>query len=170
MENEIWKQSPTLPNYEVSSIGRVRCIPHQANCLVNRTRTYGGKEWFGVWSKKDRRFILVHKGRTYKVARLVCEAFHGPAPDEKPKCLHRDENSRNNRQENLMWGTQRQNMNAPRFVSTKRFASQKLTPDDVRAIRRRGETERPADLAREFNVAACTISNIVARRMRKHVT
>lgn len=76
-------------------------------------RHYPGKPHFGVWEKQQGRFITMQRGKTYKVARLVCEAFHGPAPDDKPVCMHRDENAANNRAENLAWGTQKENLNAP---------------------------------------------------------
>jgi hypothetical protein len=74
---------------------------------------YGGEPHFGVWNKQDGRFIIMRKGQTYKVARLVCEAFHGPNPAGKPVCMHMDENAANNRANNLAWGTQSENLNAP---------------------------------------------------------
>ena len=41
--------------------------------------------------------------------RLVCEAFHGPAPEGKPYALHWDDNPRNNRADNLRWGSAAEN-------------------------------------------------------------
>lgn len=52
-----------------------------------------------------------------KVSRLVCEAFNGPAPEGKNVCMHIDENSRNNQPANLAWGTQKENLNAPKFIA-----------------------------------------------------
>ena len=80
-------------------------------------RTYGGKPWPGVWEPAEGRYILMYKGKTYRVARLVCEAFHGPPPLGKPFCLHDDEDSRNNKPGNLLWGTQKENLNAPGFLA-----------------------------------------------------
>ncbi len=60
---------------------------------------------------------MLYRGKTYKVARLVCEAFHGSAPSGKPVCMHLDEYSRNNRPDNLRWGTQKENLNAPGFLT-----------------------------------------------------
>jgi len=51
-----------------------------------------------------------------KIHRLVCEAFHGFAPFERAVVLHLDENALNNRPENLRWGTQKENMNMPKFI------------------------------------------------------
>lgn len=79
-------------------------------------RQYGGHAWVGTWDKSRRRFIFVFRGKTHRVAPLVCEAFHGPSPAGHV-CMHLDENSRNNRPENLAWGTQKQNLNAPGFLA-----------------------------------------------------
>jgi hypothetical protein len=69
-----------------------------------------------VWNKADGRFIIVYKGKTYKVARLICEAFNGDRPSQKSVCMHKDENAANNRPDNLEWGTQKENLNAPAFL------------------------------------------------------
>lgn len=77
---------------------------------------YGGKPWFGVWEKRQQRYILrctVLK-KTLKVARMVCEAFHGPPPPFRTYCLHIDEDGMNNRPGNLTWGTQLENLNHPK--------------------------------------------------------
>lgn len=44
------------------------------------------------------------------VHRLVCEAFHGPAPEGKPWALHRNGNPADNRPENLYWGSPSENV------------------------------------------------------------
>lgn len=93
--------------------------PYSAPMPGGGTRQYGGTPHFGVWNKKDHRFITVYKGKCYKVHQLVCEAFNGARPED-PKdgrtvCMHLDENSANNRADNLAWGTQKENLNAPGF-------------------------------------------------------
>lgn len=117
---EIWRVVPSAPHYLVSSEGRVMVAPYTADLPNGGQRQYGGQPHFGVWSKTDARFIAVYKGRTFKVARLVCEAFHGPQPDGSPIVMHKDENSANNRASNLEWGTQKENLNAPGFLEYKR--------------------------------------------------
>lgn len=76
----------------------------------------------GVWEPKQRRYTIIYKGKTYRVAKLICEAFHGPS--NGLYCLHIDENSRNNMPSNLKWGTQKENLNAPGFIEycKRRFA------------------------------------------------
>ena len=53
------------------------------------------------------------QGKTRRVARLVCEAFHGKPPFEGADTMHLDENSRNNCPTNLAWGTRQENLNFP---------------------------------------------------------
>ncbi len=49
---------------------------------------------------------------------MVCEAFHGPQPANKPIVMHLDEDSHNNKPGNLKWGTMKENMNAPGFIAS----------------------------------------------------
>ena len=115
LKPEIWKTVPSLPLAEVSNLGRVRAKPHMkklpkgGECLVKHEGS------FGVWDGK--RYVYCFRKKHYKVARLVCEAFNGSAPIGKNVCMHIDENSRNNRPENLKWGTQKENLNAPGFIA-----------------------------------------------------
>lgn len=88
--------------------------PYTGGLPNGGSRQYGGEPTFGQWD--GQRFIYTFRGRTHKVHRLVCEAFHGPAPAGL-LCLHADENARNNRPANLSWGTQKENLNAPGFLA-----------------------------------------------------
>lgn len=112
--SEIWRFVPSLPGVLASSEGRVMITPREAPLPRGGTRQYGGTPRFGQWDGD--RYIVVVRGRSYKVARLVCEAFHGAAPSGQRYCLHKDENSRNNKSSNLKWGTQKENLNAPGFL------------------------------------------------------
>jgi hypothetical protein len=111
---EIWRLIPSMPGLLASSRGRLMVAPYLGELPQGGTRQYGGYARKGCWDGD--RYIYVLKGKTYKVARLVCEAFHGPAPEGKNVCMHMDENSRNNAPSNLKWGTQKENLNAPGFL------------------------------------------------------
>jgi hypothetical protein len=115
-KGEIWRLVPSAPELMVSSNGRIMVVPHFAPGRGGKPRQYGGEPYFGVWSKQDARFIISFRGHSYKIARLVCEAFHGPAPFDGAVVMHIDENAANNRPSNLEWGTQKANLNAPGFI------------------------------------------------------
>ena len=116
LEGEIWRQCLSLPEYLASNYGRIMREEYRAQMPAGGERKYGGEPWFGVWEKRQRRYTFVFRGRTYRVAVMVCEAFHGPRPFEEAVCMHLDENPRNNRPDNLRWGTMKENMNAPGYI------------------------------------------------------
>lgn len=116
MRGEVWRIVPSLPKIMVSSEGRVMTVPTLGTMPHGGDKYYGGVPYFGVWSKSDARFIISVDGHTYKVARLVCEAFHGRCPGADGVVMHLDENAANNRAHNLKWGTQKENLNAPGFI------------------------------------------------------
>jgi hypothetical protein len=112
---ELWRLVPSVPGLLASSKGRVLVVPKFGTLPNGGQRQYGGIARKGSWDGE--RYIFQWQGKTYKVARLVCEAFHGAAPDGMNVCMHLDENSRNNVPGNLEWGTQKQNLNAPGFIA-----------------------------------------------------
>ena len=114
---EEWRVVPSLPQYTASSHGRIMREPHEGPMPRGGVRVYGGVPWYGFWERVEGRFTMMYRRRTYRVARLVCEAFHGPAPEDKTVCMHLDENASNNRPDNLRWGTQQENLNAPGFIN-----------------------------------------------------
>ena len=84
--------------YEVSDIGNVRRVGGTHNLKAT------GAGW-------KRSYLSLHLGRanTVYVHALVAEAFVGPRP-EGAVCRHLNGNSRDNRPENLAWGTQAENI------------------------------------------------------------
>jgi hypothetical protein len=117
MKGEIWRDVPSVPGILVSNEGRVMYAPHREPMPKGRgERSYGGQPTFGVWNKQDARFIVVTRGVTHKVHRLIAETFHGPPPFDDAVAMHIDENAANNRAANLRWGTQKENLNAEGFI------------------------------------------------------
>jgi len=113
---EVWKIIPSLPGIIASSHGRLMVVPYYGDLPQNRgQRQYGGEPTYGQWD--GARFIYPIESKTHKVARLICEAFHGPQPFPEAVVMHLDENSRNNKPKNLAWGTQKENMNAPGYIA-----------------------------------------------------
>jgi hypothetical protein len=72
---------------------------------------------------------------TLKVHRLVCEAFHGPAPFDRAVVLHINEDAHDNRPENLKWGTQKENLNMP--VAKERFRARVGEKSSIRIAKMR---------------------------------
>lgn len=113
-KEERWRAVPSFDRVMVSSLGRVMVIPYFKEASKGGKTPLGGKPIYGQWD--GTRYIYTLKRKSYKVARLVCEAFHGSPPFPGAVCIHIDENSRNNTPENLKWGTQKENLNAPGFL------------------------------------------------------
>ena len=111
---EIWHLIPSVPGLLASSRGRLMVFPSIAPLPNGGLRHYSGRARTGCWDGS--RYIFSWKGKNYKVARLVCEAFNGAPPANKSVCMHLDENSKNNYPSNLQWGTQRENLNAVGFI------------------------------------------------------
>ena len=105
-----------------SSFGRV-CLPASTVSMYNGGfRSYTPKPTFGFVTKATKTARHTYLGMAnrkfgnLKIHRLVCEAFHGAPPFEKAVVIHIDENSHNNKPENLKWGTQKENLNMPKFI------------------------------------------------------
>lgn len=106
---EIWLPVPSRPTLEASSHGRIRIVGRVAptfGVIVRASKT------------AKHRYFARHIKRigNVKVHQAVCEAFHGPKPFPRAVVLHENECALDNRPENLRWGTQKENLNAPRFL------------------------------------------------------
>jgi hypothetical protein len=121
MSEEVWRPVPSCPGMMASSLGFIRLpekigVTPRGNPRVYKTRPVRGV--LTKASKTARHQYYAMRTRDYgqkKVHRLVCEAFHGPPPFEGAVVIHLDEDARNNRADNLRWGTQKENLNMPGF-------------------------------------------------------
>lgn len=122
-EQEVWKPVPSKEGILASSLGRIK-LPERSGPTPNGGwRNYKTKPTYGHVTKASKKAKHVYYGvcnRFYgnlKVHRLICEAFHGPQPTKDSVVVHIDENALNNNYKNLKWGTQKENLNSPKFLS-----------------------------------------------------
>lgn len=150
--------------YSISDHGRVFCHGgYHRKCGIKYAGRSGsnnpdGKCWFSV--------ILTDgngKTRTYKVHRLVADAFVPGRTEERNQVNHIDGNPENNVYSNLEWVTQSENLkHAYRVIGRKTNNHRKLTPDQVRAIRK--DPRGCGTVAKEYGVGANTIKEIRQRK------
>jgi len=113
---EEWKIVPSFPELQASSYGRILRLPYfsiQGKEIISLP-TYGNKVY--VNGRPYRMLYMRRAFGTLKVHQLVCEAFHGTKPFVNAYVLHKDENPFNNNKDNVYWGTQKENLNAPGFL------------------------------------------------------
>lgn len=100
------------------------------------------------------------------VHRLVCEAFHGPAPSSRHEPNHKDGNKHNNAADNLEWATRSENQKHAADAGLKPHGEHshlaKLTLRDVRVIRSMLalKTFSQKEIAAQYGVAQTTICKI----------
>ena len=121
--DEIWKPVPSKAGLLASSLGRVRLPDGEAKLPYGETkRKYYPKPIIGTVLRAKKGAKHTYRGfynrrlGNIKVHRAVCEAFHGPPPFPRAVVIHLNEDSHDNRPENLRWGTQKENLNAPGFL------------------------------------------------------
>lgn len=119
IENEEWRPVPGLEGeYEASNLGRIRSLDRELPWFAAR---------WGVWTTRKYRGQLIVKkvkpngsGQPYQhvyttggvwrgTNRMVCAAFHGPAPTESHEAAHLNGNSLDDRADNLAWKTPSEN-------------------------------------------------------------
>ena len=143
MSDEVWKPVPSLSGVLASSYGRIKLPSRTATMPHGGIRHYHPKPTYGcrVKSSKNARHTYYGVSTKFfgniKVHRAVCEAFHGKPPFERAVVIHLDEDATNNRPENLKWGTQKENLNMPKFIEYCKSRTGKNSPSYKGMIKRK---------------------------------
>jgi len=119
-------------------------------------------------------YLGASKWKRVGVHFVVCEAFHGPRPDDKPLVAHADGNPSNNFSDNLRWASFKENESDKRrhgrTLEGSRHHQAKLKEAQVIEIRSRATRgESRASLAREYGITDTQISRIVLRKSWRHI-
>ncbi len=174
---EEWRPVPGYEGlYDASSCGRIKSLPrviqhkngHKQNAPSVVLRQGIGSHGYPT--------VTLSKGGTVKkrtVHSIIAEAFIGKRPDGF-ETRHLDGNRRNCHTDNLKYGSHEQNQ-ANRIAHGtdgrgQKNAMAKLSLDQVETIRAKAASGSDFhDLARTFDVAWATISDIIQRRTWRHV-
>lgn len=157
------------PNYYVASNGDVYSSLHSKNGLRKLKPGKAKKGYLTVHLYKNK------KGHSHTVHRIVAKAFI-LNPMSLPQVNHKDTNKANNCSTNLEWCDNRYNhLHAFKYgqvpVKGEQVGCSKLTETQVIEIRQRYIKGKVGcyNLARQFNVAPTTISDIVNKRTWRHI-
>jgi hypothetical protein len=170
---EIWKPISSLNNlYEASNLGKIRSAGHRNKGKILR-------EYINCPSNINYNFVEVHiDGKKWmkKVHRLVAEVFCENS-ENYSIVMHLDNDRRNNKADNLQWGTLK--MNSQQMIregrgnksrGSKHYLS-KLTEDQVIEIRKKYIPRKYTlqQLAKEYNVSFGLIGHVIKNRNWTHV-
>jgi hypothetical protein len=169
---EAWKPCPGFEDiYHVSSSGRVKRIIQGAGRARVGAILRPGKNPKGYSA-----VCLCKNGtqNTRYIHRLVCEAFHGPAPSPTHQAAHKNDDKKKNTAENLYWATPKQNGGDDRrrhgkIMHGAKCGMAKLKDEDIpkiRAMCASGAAHR--EIAERFGVRKNTISRILSGKRWPH--
>lgn len=117
MISEEWRQVPSEPLLWVSNLGRVRSEPYKTAMPHGGFKINEMAPTYGVTVQMSKGYVrkqVTFKRKTYRVATLIAEAFIGPRP-EGYDVSHDDEDSLNNKPDNLLYETRKVNLNRPKI-------------------------------------------------------
>lgn len=162
LPDEIWKAIEGFPNYQVSNLGRIK------SCAVG-TRNPSGS-WIllhgltGTYGEQYVNLVGTEGKQRFSVHSVVLTTFVGVCPTDC-MCRHLNGDPQDNRLDNLVWGTPKENQKDRIEHETSNRGSQNgksfFTEEQVLEIYKRlqsGESQKK--IAEEFLVDASSISNI----------
>lgn len=165
------KKIKDFPNYSITKDGQIWSTGRpgtKGGCLIPSS----SRNYFKValWNNGKPISRLIHH--------LVLETFVGPCPPGM-ECRHLNGNPKDNRLENLKWGTRSENQRDSIKHGTAKCLHQcgelssvsKLTEQDVRMIIYMYKTGEfiQQEIADIYNVTRTQVSRIVNKKLWKHI-
>lgn len=167
---EVWKKIDEFPNYEASSLGRIRSIPHKDKWGRKKGGTILKPQFDG--RKHYLHVCLFKNGRTHvkNVHRIIAITFL-ENPYNYKEINHKDENKTNNAVSNLEWCTHKYNNNYGSKKDSKRGTKNpqcKINNEIADYILKNhkycGGQMKNKDLAKMFNLSETHVSAIAHKR------
>jgi hypothetical protein len=153
--------------YEISSEGNMKSMrfnpPRAMACGLNRE----GYPQVGLCHRGDKR------SKTFRVHRLVLEAFVGKCPDGM-EALHGQGGRADARLDNLSWGTPKKNQGEDRARDHttnrgEKCGSSKLTWDQIQELKAKREAgAKVVELGEEYGINPSTVSKICKGKRWQH--
>ena len=177
-EIEEWRPVPGRPDYEASSLGRVRSLDRWVK-----------SEWKGQPIRRFCKGILLRPtpGRRYEQVYLgkatgyrgrhsiICLTFQGKRPSKRHQVGHINGNPHDNRARNLRWVTPKQNKADEIRHGTRRNGSShwhaNLTEDTVIAIRKMHAESglSMSAVGKRFGISRFHAWQVISRNSWKHL-
>ena len=167
MKDEIWKNIIEYPNYQISSLGRVKSKERMITDNLGRTRCIHSRILKQGDSMGYAFVNLIKNGEvnSVKIHVLVAETFLGQRPDGYDVC-HKNGNKKDNNVDNLEYGTRSKNNLDNYRINGCVTKNQKLTVDEVKEIKKQlqqGVSQRK--LALKYGVCKSTIAAIKSKEL-----
>lgn len=142
-----YKTIPSHPNYEASSCGFIK-MKKKSTPLT-------------PWHHRSGHLYVALNKKKRQVHHLVLEAFGVDRPDGY-ECCHKDGNPKNNRLDNLEWGTRQKNILDYIRHNGRHMVKNATSVEVARKIKEEhdGKHGTGARLAKKYNVSVYTVSEI----------
>lgn len=176
---EIWKDIPGYEGlYQASTYGRIKSLP-KFKTIPNTTCYTKERILKGAVSKLGYLVVNLYKNGTvksFRINRLIGLTFIDN-PQNLPWILHNDDNTLNNKVENLRWGTPKDNSkdmvlrNRQNKAKGEKAGQSKLSEQQVLEIRKKYIKRKITtyELSKKYGVAQSNICNIINRKIWKHI-
>ncbi len=170
----IWKTIPGFSQYEVSESGEVRRSIHLNHYGKPGRRNKPGQLLKPAHPKSGYQSLTLKWDagpiESVGVHVLVALAFLGPKPFPKAEVLHKDDNRSNNHISNIRWGTHQDNMLDCVKNGKPRPKNARLTPEEVRHIRKLHKEGMPGtEIAIIYQQHFTSIYDVINRTYYKDV-